>query len=406
MFAQCLRTGAFLLIATSLVTALPAADPPAFRTERDRMVTEFIEREGVKDKRVLGAMRKVLRHEFVPQNLKPYAYLDQALPIGHKQTISPPFVVAYMTEVISPQQNEKILEIGTGSGYQAAVLANLCAEVYSIEIVEPLGKQAAERLKRLGYTNVTTKVGDGYAGWVEHAPFDKIIVTCSPEDIPQPLITQLKEGGRMIIPLGERYQQVFHLLEKQDGKLVATKLIPTLFVPMTGQSETLRDVLPDGRNPELANPDFELDADEDGAADSWHYQRQARLVTGAAPSGSAWLQFANQEPGRMSQALQGMAIDGSAIGTVVITLTYQVENARPGPDADEKPGAVIHFYDGNRKTIGEAIIGPWTGTTDWVDAAKTIVVPPKTQEAIFRIGLNGATGKLNVDDIRFVTRPR
>src|SRR5262249_1764857 len=150
---------------------------------------------------------------FVDPNMKKDAYVDTALPIGYKQTISPPFVVAYMTQTIDPQADDRILEIGTGSGYQAAVLSNLCKEVYSIEIVPQLGRLAASRLKQLSYDNVTTKVGDGYQGWAEFAPFDKIIVTCSPESVPQALIDQLKDGGKLLIPLGERYQQVFHVFE-------------------------------------------------------------------------------------------------------------------------------------------------------------------------------------------------
>ncbi|MBC8117380.1 MAG: protein-L-isoaspartate(D-aspartate) O-methyltransferase, partial [Candidatus Saccharimonas sp.] len=161
-----------------------AQKPDALKEARNKMVSEYIAREGITNQRVLTSMRQVPRHEFVDRAQRPNAYNDYSLPIGHKQTISPPFVVAYMTQTLDPQPEDRVLEIGTGSGYQAAVLSNLVREVYSIEIVEPLGKQAAERLKRLKYDNVTTKVGDGYLGWEEHAPFDKIIVTCSPESVP------------------------------------------------------------------------------------------------------------------------------------------------------------------------------------------------------------------------------
>ncbi|MBW3543329.1 MAG: protein-L-isoaspartate(D-aspartate) O-methyltransferase, partial [Planctomycetes bacterium] len=231
---------AMLAAAAPRSLAAQARDP--YRAVRLKMVEEFIEQEGVRNPRVLEAMRTVPRHEFVPRSLASRAYTDGAWPIGHGQTISPPFIVAYMTETIDPQETDRVLEIGTGSGYQAAVLSGLVQDVYTIEIVEPLGRQAERRLELLGYDNVHVKVGDGYQGWPEHAPFDKIIVTCSPEKIPQPLVEQLKEGGRMIIPLGERYQQVFHLLEKKDGQLVRRRLIPTLFVPMTGISEERREV--------------------------------------------------------------------------------------------------------------------------------------------------------------------
>ncbi len=151
-------------------------------------------------------MRDTPRHEFVPRDQQKNAYFDMSLPIGDEQTISGPFVVAYMTEQLDPQPADKVLEIGTGSGYQAAVLSPLVKDVYTIEIVEPLGKRAEPTLKRLKYDNVHVKIGDGYQGWPEHAPFDKIIVTCSPEKVPQPLVDELKEGGRMIVPVGERYR--------------------------------------------------------------------------------------------------------------------------------------------------------------------------------------------------------
>ncbi len=182
----------------------PAARAPTeeeFRTRRMRMVDEEIVAAGVKNPRVIAAMRATPRHEFMPASLWPNAYYDMALPIGERQTISPPFIVAYMTEALDPQPKDKVLEIGTGSGYQAAVLSGLVQEVYTIEIVKLLGERAAKVLKRLNYANVHAKVGDGYLGWPEHAPFDKIIVTCSPEKVPQPLVDQLKEGGRIVIPV-------------------------------------------------------------------------------------------------------------------------------------------------------------------------------------------------------------
>ena len=201
------------------------------------MAREVLEAGGISDLRVLESVRSTPRHEFVQPQQRSLAYVDMALPIGEAQTISGIFVVAYMTEQLQPAATDRVLEIGTGSGYQAAVLSPLVAEVYSIEIHEPLGRRAARTLQRLGYQNVFTKIGDGFAGWPEKAPFDKIIVTCSPEAVPQPLVEQLAEGGRMIIPVGTRYDQTLVLLTKRDGQLVQEALVPSLFVPMTGEAE-------------------------------------------------------------------------------------------------------------------------------------------------------------------------
>lgn len=214
------------------------ADDDAFATRRDDMVREQIEAGGVKDPKVLAAMRKVPRHEFVPEAWRNRAYQDGPLPIGENQTISQPYIVAFMTEQLALKPGERVLEIGTGSGYQAAILAELVKDVYTIEIVETLGKRAAETLKRLGYTGVHVRIGDGYQGWPEAAPFHAIIVTCAPDDVPKPLTDQLAEGGRMVIPVGETggFQQLV-ILRKENGKLVTKRTLPVRFVPMTGEAE-------------------------------------------------------------------------------------------------------------------------------------------------------------------------
>jgi protein-L-isoaspartate(D-aspartate) O-methyltransferase len=401
-----IATGVVIIISLAVTVAIAQKTDP-YRDKRLKMVATAIEREGITNSRVLNSMRQVPRHEFTDPKDKKDAYVDTALPIGHKQTISPPFVVAYMTETIDPQVDDKILEIGTGSGYQAAVLANLCKEVYSIEIVEPLGKQAAERLKRLGYTNVSTKVGDGYLGWPEHAPFDKIIVTCSPESVPQALIDQLKEGGKLLVPLGERYQQVFHMFEKKDGKLNNTKLISTLFVPMTGQSEEKRQIKPDPLHPKLLNGGFEDDEDEDGKPDHWHYQRLMTVDLKDVAEGKKSAFFECDTPGRIGQALQATAIDGSKIAALDLELEYKTDGIVVGKESYEMPAMVIHFYDDNRKNFEVQSIGPWLGTSSsWRSVSRTITVPAKTREMIIRVGLNGATGKLWVDGIKMTPRPR
>jgi protein-L-isoaspartate(D-aspartate) O-methyltransferase len=199
------------------------------------MVAEQIAARGVQDPAVLEAMRVVPRHAFIPTKWQNEAYDDHPLPIGYEQTISQPYIVAYMTEALKTQKGHKILEIGTGSGYQAAVLAQMGARVYSIEIVEPLGTLASKTLKQLGY-DVQVRIGDGYAGWPEEAPFDGIVVTAAPPEIPAPLIAQLKEGGRLVIPVG-RYFQDLKIIKKVGGKLVTEATLPVRFVPMTGKIE-------------------------------------------------------------------------------------------------------------------------------------------------------------------------
>jgi protein-L-isoaspartate(D-aspartate) O-methyltransferase len=201
------------------------------------MVEAQLKPRGIHDQRVLAAMAKVPREEFVPENLRDKSYTDSALSIGNDQTISQPFIVAYMTEQLRLQPTDRVLEIGTGSGYHAAVLAELAKDVYTIEIIEPLAKAASARLARLGYSNAHVKIGDGYQGWPEVAPFDAIIVTCAPDKVPQPLTQQLKEGGRMIVPVGSGIMdQQLYLLEKINGELAQRAILPVRFVPMAGEA--------------------------------------------------------------------------------------------------------------------------------------------------------------------------
>jgi len=208
-----------------------------YQENRNQMVQQQIEARGVSDKQVLVAMKKVKRHLFVPKELESRAYFDSPLRIGYSQTISQPYIVAFMTEAAKLKSSDRVLEVGTGSGYQAAVLAELVKEVYSIEIVAPLGEEAKKRLKDLKYSNVEVKIGDGYQGWSKYAPFDAVIVTAAPSHIPQPLIDQLKVGGRLIIPVGERYQELIRLTKTKEGKVKKEKLLPVRFVPMTGKAQ-------------------------------------------------------------------------------------------------------------------------------------------------------------------------
>jgi len=235
-----------LLMAVFAAVSVPSlADDPteSARMELIRIIEEDVRQTSLElnkaelDPRVMKALARVPRHKFVPLEEKTYAYENRPLPIGHGQTISQPYIVAIMTDMLNLKPDSKVLELGTGSGYQAAILGELAGEVYTIEIVEPLGLLAKDRLQQLGYKNVITKVGDGYYGWEEHAPFDAIIVTAAASHIPPPLIKQLKPGGRMVIPVGSRFmtQQLLTVDKRADNKVVSRQVMPVVFVPVTGR---------------------------------------------------------------------------------------------------------------------------------------------------------------------------
>ncbi|MBC8460189.1 MAG: protein-L-isoaspartate(D-aspartate) O-methyltransferase [Deltaproteobacteria bacterium] len=228
----------FILLLIFFTISIGASRKDLFTDLRERMVTTQIIARGIKDPKVIEAMRKVPRHLFVPENIRGRAYDDRPLPIGEGQTISQPYIVAFMTEALNLSSGDKALEIGTGSGYQAAILAEIVKEVYTIEIRPRLGETARERLKEMGYKNIFVEIGDGYKGWPEKAPFNAIIVTCAPEKIPRPLIDQLAEGGRMIIPVGEEGSiQELVLMKKEKGMIIREEVMKVLFVPMITEEE-------------------------------------------------------------------------------------------------------------------------------------------------------------------------
>jgi protein-L-isoaspartate(D-aspartate) O-methyltransferase len=224
-----------LLIALALSCAEPSpVDEGTYTRARDRMVSEQIEARGVRDPLTLKALRRVPRHRFVPAESAAEAYEDHPLPIGHGQTISQPYVVAFMTEALGLKGGETVLEIGTGSGYQAAVLSCIVSKVYSVEILEPLAREAALRLSRLGFENVHVRAGDGYQGWPEAAPFDAVLVTAAAPRIPEPLEEQLKDGGRLVIPVGEDLQELV-VVTRHGNRFSERRVLPVRFVPMTGK---------------------------------------------------------------------------------------------------------------------------------------------------------------------------
>lgn len=211
-----------------------SGDSLEFDVLRKNMIETQIKQRGIKNELVLNAMLEVKRHNFVPEEYRKLAYTDSPLPIGNEQTISQPYIVGFMTEKLQVENHHNVLEIGTGSGYQAAVLSKISSHVYSIEIISKLAQNAKRVLKENNYNNITIKIGDGYKGWVEHAPFDRIIVTAAPDKIPQELIDQLKPGGKMIIPVGQRYmtQYIWLITKQNNGSIYKEKILPVRFVPM------------------------------------------------------------------------------------------------------------------------------------------------------------------------------
>lgn len=379
-----------------------------YRERREEMVRLYIKGAGIKHEGVIKSLQDTPRHEFVPKKERSRAYLDAGLPIGDKQTISSPFIVAFMTESLDPQPTDKVLEIGTGSGYQAAVLSPLVKEVYTIEIVETLGKNAERVLTKLDYKNVFLKIGDGYQGWAEHAPFNKIIVTCSPEEVPLPLQEQLAEGGVMIVPVGKRHQQTLYLFRKTDGKLVPESLRPTLFVPMTGQAEDERKVLPDPNNPVLLNAGFEEGTDSLGFIKGWYYDRQVTWrsdkpdgdAAEKSAEGTSHIEMSNDVPGQAAHLLQGLAIDGRMVSKMRFGGMVRYRNVASGLDEDEQPYLALTFYDKNRKEVGIEYFGPFQGNQEsWKSLEKEIRIPVGAREAILRIGLFGATGSISFDKL-------
>lgn len=370
-----------------------------YQTQRAALVRNRIQAVGVTNRRVLGAMQATPRHEFVPSDQRPRAYVDTALPIGFGQTISSPYIVARMTEALDPQANEKVLEVGTGSGYQAAVLSSLVKDVYTIEIVPELGKSAQRTLTRLRYENVHVRIGDGYLGWPEHAPYDKIIVTCSPEDIPRPLISQLAEGGHLVIPVGERFQQVLYRFTKSQGEMRRERVEATFFVPMTGRAEAERKKHPDASNPRIINGGFEATTAA-GELQGWYYIRHGKAIRDPnCPGGKHCMEFVRRDA-MPAYGLQPIGVTGANTKELKLTLYSSAEGIQTGLLSLHSSQVVVEFYDKNRQRCGEANVAINAGSFGWRHLSQTISVPKEAELAMIGIGLFGAQGTIRFDDIR------
>jgi protein-L-isoaspartate(D-aspartate) O-methyltransferase len=391
---------ASLLLANTSPLLAQGNNVDPYTVERERLVQNVLIPGGIKDQGVLRSVGTTPRHEFVPPEYVARAYLDIAIPIGDQQTISSPYIVALMTEALQPKPTDVVLEIGTGSGYQAAILSPLVKDVYTIEIKEDLGQRTIGLLEELGYANVHCKLGDGFQGWKEHAPFDKIIVTCSPADVPVPLQEQLKEGGLMVIPVGERYQQILYLMRKKDGKLEKEALTPTLFVPMTGNAEQSRPDKPDGSNPVLFNTSFEEPLIRNFHIPGWYYQFGCvQIEDEYAPDGKNVVQFESYDPNLPNMLLQGIPIDGRIVKKIKLGAYISLKDVKIGRDKEKSPSIAIQYFDADRNRIGYNYVGGFKGTRNWRYEEKTFPVPPLAREAIVSIGLFGAEGIARFDGV-------
>ena len=392
---------ASLLLANTSPILAQRNNVDPYAVERERLVRNVLIPGGIKDQGVLRSVGTTPRHEFVPPEYVSKAYLDIAIPIGDQQTISSPYIVALMTEALQPKPTDVVLEIGTGSGYQAAILSPLVKDVYTIEIKEDLGQRTIELFEQLGvYTNVHCKLGDGFQGWKEHAPFDKIIVTCSPSDVPVPLQEQLKEGGLMVIPVGERYQQMLYLMRKKDGKLEREALTPTLFVPMTGNAEQSRPDKPDGSNPVLFNTSFEEPLIRNFHIPGWYYQFGCvQIEDEDAPDGKNVVQFESNDPNLPSMLLQGIPIDGRSVKKIKLGAYISLKDVKVGRNKEKSPSIAIQYFDADRNRIGYNYVGGFKGTRNWRYEEKIFPVPPQAREAIVSIGLFGAEGIARFDGV-------
>lgn len=378
----------------------PVGNEQTYDQAREHMARVELPQGGIHNKDVLDAMAAVPRELFLPLKKRRLAYLNMALPIGEGQYTPPPFVIASLTEQLDPQPNDKILEVGTGCGYHSAVLSRLAAEVYTVEIFPELAKDARRTFKRLKYKNTHVKIGDGFEGWPEHAPYDRMLVKCSPESVPAPLIKQLKDGGRMVIPVGEHFQQTLYVFEKQRGKLVPVTLQPTLFVPMEGKAEFLRK-RKDPPVPQIVGGSFEKLLGQTRQPEGWFYLHQARVVDDRlAPAGQKALLFENAIPGQASMALQGFALDGRKVRVLQVDFAVKVEGVTRGQTLNQLPKLKVSFFDEKREPLEVRQVGGWFLSFDWTRDSARFAVPEQARSALLQIGLFGATGKCWFDDIR------
>ncbi|MCE9528021.1 MAG: protein-L-isoaspartate O-methyltransferase [Planctomycetales bacterium] len=397
------------IVAFALASQQPAAAQSGLRElleARRLMVQEEIANQGIENERLLEAMRDVPREQFVPLSRRNLAYLNVAIAYDDGQVILPPLVTAHLIEQLNPHKNDKVLVIGPGSGYSTALLSRMVREVFAVEIDPVIAKTAEETLARLKYTNVKVRVGDGFEGWKEHAPYQRIIVECSPDSVPKALVEQLAEGGILLVPIGDEFDQTMHLCKKENGKLTTLSLWPTLLLPMKGKAEELRSQSEMPRDPSILNGGFEelVPKTKDVPA-HWAYVRQGRAIAGEfCPEGKNSLAFVNLTPGAAAMALQAFPVDGKKVSELSFACNVWGKDIRPGQNRQQLPRVEVRFFDEKRRLVGGDWMGGWNLTFDWLGKEHVFSVPRTAKFAVLRIGLCGATGEIRFDDLKLEYR--
>jgi protein-L-isoaspartate(D-aspartate) O-methyltransferase len=393
----------------SLASQQPASAQSGLRElleARRLMVQEEIAAQGIENERLLEAMREVPREQFLPLSRRNLAYINVAITYGDGQIVLPPLVTAHLIEQLNPQKNDKVLVIGPGSGYSTALLSRMAREVYAVEIDPAVAKMAEETLARLKYTNVKLRVGDGFEGWKEHAPYQRIIVECSPDSVPKALVEQLAEGGMLLVPTGDEFDQTMHLCKKENGKLTTLSLWPTLLLPMKGKAEELRSQSEMPRDPSILNGGFEelVPKTKDIPA-HWAYVRQGRAIADEfCPEGKNSLAFVNITAGAAATALQAFPVDGKKVSELSFACKVWGKDIRPGQNRQQLPRVEVRFFDEKRRLVGGDWMGGWHLTFDWLGKEHVFSVPRTAKFAVLRIGLGGATGEIRFDDLRLEYR--
>lgn len=398
--------GLFLATAAlCFVAPQPAAAQSGMRElleARRIMVNEEIAAQGIENQKLLEAMREVPRELFIPLHKRDLAYLNVAITYGDGNVILPPLVTAHLIEKLDPQKNDKVLVIGAGSGYSTALISRMSREVYAVEIDRAVATTAEETLRSLKYTNVKLRVGDGFEGWKEHAPYQRIIVECSPDSVPRPLVDQLAEEGTLLVPTGSEFDQTMYLCKKVNGELTTLSLWPTLLVPMKGKAEELRSHSGLLRTPSILNGGFEeIVPSTKDVPTNWAYVRQGNVVEDSScPEGSHALSFVNVTRGVAATAIQAFPVDGKNVSELTLACKIWGKDIRPGQNRQQLPRMEVRFYDEKLRYVGGDWMGGWNMTFSWVKKDHVFNVPRPAKFAVLRIGLGGATGEIRFDDIR------